>query len=1191
MDSHDPIAVVGMAGLFPGSVSLELFWQNIINGIDVSGEVCPERWNVDPDLMISADPRPDKAYSRRCCPITDFEFDASGIELDPELAVRLDPLYHFVLHVGREALSGLPEASINRERTGVILAAIALPTDSTSAVTRDVIGAALEEKLFGVGAPDRKDTGLKPLSRSQYLASRVTSLPAAILAKAFGLGGGTYTLDAACASSLYSVKLACDELHSHRADVMLAGGVSRPNSLFTQVGFSQLRALSPSGRCAPFDQDADGLVVGEGAGMVVLKRWADAVHDQDPICGLIHGVGLSNDMRGNLLAPDSEGQLRAMRKVYQSSGWSPRDIDLIECHGAGTPLGDQTELNSLKQLWGDSGWSRAQCAIGSVKSMIGHLLTAAGAAGMIKTLLALKHKTLPPSLNFKKAPQNSPLNDGPFRVLTRSESWPAPIPDRPRRAAVSAFGFGGINAHMLLEEFDGNSDCGLRIADCEKTTIEIQSSDSTASDLAEGQDESSAKTAGKKPESEIAIVGMEASFGSATSLRKFQELIFNGRSNISDRPRHRWKGCDPLAERHLKTQSLPGGFVDELSITAGEFQIPPKEIPDILPQQLLMLKVAAGAVMDAGLPLRQDRPDMGTIIGIDFDIEAANYHLRWHLSGAIDQGIETPGWRPEHPEKNKWLMSMMDSCSRPLTASRTLGALGGIVASRVAREFRLGGPSFVVSCEDAGGIKALEIGVRALQQDEAEAFLIGAVDLGGDVRNLILADGVRSFSRSRRVRPFDNAADGTLPGEGAAALIIKRLDRALADGDRIYSVIKGIGGASGGRIDTDFPDRETYLRSLEKSCREARIPPAAISLVESHGSGNPVEDDLESEALNNFFGRRRVPCAVSSTKPAIGHTGAASALASLVKASLCLYQEILPPLTGFTAPKNPLWLEDRFHFPIHPQYWLRDRCDGPRTAVIGSMTPDGNCAHVVVQGYEYRRLHGGQAEVLEKVKRERQRPLGLQNFALFAVDGPDREAVLAGLNALQQHIDRNLTASVDGRESAPAANIEEIARTWYLANGADHAHKCAVAIAAADAADLINWISEARQAIRSNKALRIGKTGGVHYAPHPMGHTGELAFVFPGSGNHYLGMGRDIGIQWPRILREMDARTSRLKTQLIPECYVPWRASWEAGWQSHAYQNIVSESHHMIFGQVVHGGGNGRPDTSFRSSSVSGNRL
>jgi acyl transferase domain-containing protein len=235
---------------------------------------------------------------------------------------------------------------------------------------------------------------------------------------------------------------------------MLAGGVSRPDCLFTQVGFSQLRALSPSGRCAPFDQTADGLVVGEGAGILVLKRLADALRDGDAIRGVIRGIGLSNDLRGNLLAPDSEGQLRAMRAAYTAAGWSPPDVDLIECHGAGTPVGDATELASLHTLWGETGWSRRQCALGSIKSMIGHLLTAAGAAGVIKTLLAFQHAQLPPTIHFQQAASGSVLNDGPFRVQTEVEPWERRAPGVPRRAAVSAFGFGGINAHLLLEEWN-----------------------------------------------------------------------------------------------------------------------------------------------------------------------------------------------------------------------------------------------------------------------------------------------------------------------------------------------------------------------------------------------------------------------------------------------------------------------------------------------------------------------------------------------------------------------------------------------------------------------------------------------------------------------------------------------------------------------------------------------------------------
>ncbi|MDA3832614.1 MAG: polyketide synthase, partial [Spirochaetales bacterium] len=342
----------------------------------------------------------------------------------------------------------------------------------SSAITREILGKSFEEKLFGYSSSSG-NKGNKTLTRNQCLAGKVTSLPAAILSEALGLGGGSFTLDAACASSIYAVKLACDELRSHRADAMVAGGVSRPESLYTQVGFSQLKALSPSGRCAPFDESADGLVVGEGVGILVLKRLDDALRDNDNVYGLIHGIGLSNDIRGNLLAPDSEGQLRAMRSAYEAAGWSPCDIDLIECHGAGTPVGDATEINSLCSLWNDYKYSSGQCSIGSVKSMVGHLLTGAGAAGMIKTLLALKHKILPPSLNFTKPPKGSPIDNSPFRVQTKAEEWTRKTPDTPLRAAVSAFGFGGINAHLLLEEWNPSSDSKFNI---QNSTFKISNS-------------------------------------------------------------------------------------------------------------------------------------------------------------------------------------------------------------------------------------------------------------------------------------------------------------------------------------------------------------------------------------------------------------------------------------------------------------------------------------------------------------------------------------------------------------------------------------------------------------------------------------------------------------------------------------------------------------------------------------------
>ncbi len=1148
MNAEFSIAVVSMAGLFPGAADLQSYWQNILNGVDAIADVPSGRWAVNPEGIYDPDGAPDKVISRRAGLVAAFNFDPAGFEVPADLLRGLDPLYHMVLHVGRQAIAPFEGQAFNRRRTGVILAAIALPTDTASRITAGVLGPVVEQTLFADGRHPASLPPFEAFDRRQYFAGQVTGLPAGLLARALGLGGSSFTLDAACASSLFAVKLACDELAAHRADAMLAGGVSRPDCLFTQVGFSQLKALSPSGRCAPFDHRADGLVVGEGAGLVVLKRLEDALAHGDRVLAVIRAAGLSNDMRGNLLAPDSEGQLRAMRRAYASCQWSPADIDLIECHGAGTPVGDRTELRSLQQLWGPDGWAPEQCVIGSVKSMIGHLLTAAGAAGMIKTILALQHNILPPSLNFTRAPHDSPLPDSPFRVASRAEEWPSPPGVRPRRAAVSAFGFGGINAHILLEQW--NSQSAKRIAHSG-----LQQSISSCSPP---------PTSGfRLPTSDIAIVGMDAAFGGLAGLQDFQHLVFGGRSAIKKRPAQRWKGCEPLAGRYLQPESVQGAFLDAVAVTAGEFHIPPSEIPDILPQHLLMLKIAAAAMDNAGLDRRQERPQMGAVIAIDFDHEAANFHLRWQVQEMLPRWLQRLGLDPRDEQTASLVRSVLDACSPPLTATRTLGALGGIVASRVAREFCFGAASFVVSCEAAAGLKALEIGVRALQQKEAEAYLIGAVDLCGDVRQALLSNGLRPFSNNGKIAPFDRQGDGFLPGEGAAALVIKPLEKAVADGNRIYAVIKGIGAAGGGDIHAGAPSTTAYLESLQHCCREAGMAPENISFVEAHGSGHPSEDLLEAEALNAFFKDRRRPCAIGSAKPAIGHTGAASSLASVVKTALCLYHEILPPLTGFSIPASALWQSERFHFPRWPQYWTRNRQDGPRRALVASMTPDGNCMHAALQGYDYPGQQENSPQLSAAVEQERKRPLGFYPGALFVVEADSTAQLDSGLDTLARF-------AATGRP-ADSAHIEAVARDWFRQNGIDPGKARAVAIVAQDKDDLLNRIRQARTAAAANTPRMLPESGAVHFAPRPLGPGGRLAFVFPGSGNHYLGMGRQLATCWPEILRRMDAETRQLETQLLPDCYVPRRLSWEPGWQKAAYEKIVSNPLHMIFGQVVHG--------------------
>jgi PfaB family protein len=1152
-----PIAVVGMAGLFPGAPDLDTFWQNIVNKKDTVIEVPLGRWIAGLDDMVHPDPMPDKAFSKRACLIQDFTFDPQGLDLDENLLTALDPLHQMALHTGRNALSGCNMSSVDKNNIGIVLAAIALPTDASSSITRKILGTSFEEKLFGQSSREKHPS----LSTAECLAARVTSLPAALLAQALGLGGGTMTLDAACASSLYAVKLACDELSSFRADAMLAGGISRPECLYTQVGFSQLRALSPSGRCAPFDETADGLVVGEGAGILVLKRLDDALRDQDTILAVIKGIGLSNDMRGNLLAPDSEGQVRAMKNAYASAGWSPEDVDLIECHGAGTPVGDLVELQSLKNLWGESGWSTGQCPIGSIKSMIGHLLTGAGAAGMIKTLLALKHQTLPPSLNFSRAPDKSPLHDSPFKVQTEPEPWKKRNENTPRRAAVSAFGFGGINSHLLFEEYN---------PEIENSHIEINHLQSIISHQ---------QSTIQSPS--IAIVGMAAAFGPLTSLRAFQEVVLNGASILSKRPQGRWNGCDAVADRHLDKAASWGGFMEKLSIDLEAFRIPPNEIPDILIQHLLMLKVSMDAMKDAGLPLRYERPRMGAVIGMEFDFEATDFHLRWNLynqvrewkkQGRLDNNLF------DKKEIGPWQKSLQDASGPPLTNTRTLGALGGIIASRIAREFRLGGPSFVVSSDAASGLRALEIGVRSLQQHETDMVLAGAVDLCGDVRSVMVSNQIRPLTKHHGIRPFDASADGTLPGEGAAAVVLKRLDQAIKDNDRIYSVIKGLGKAGGNKDHT--PSKAAIVLSLNRALEDAGISPSAMSFIETHGSGSPIEDRIETEALVQVFNGKKPACAIGSVKPNIGHTGAAAGLASLVKTSLCLFQEIIPPLSNFSSPASSLWQNSHFYLPAFSQYWARDRADGPRRACVGAMTLDGNCMHAILEGVEHSALDcsSGQnaGRIVEKADLERKRPLGFAAPGLFVVEGNTENELLEGLSSLSLHIQSSLdrsrpSAPVEKNDSMGSKKAESLAVSWYQKKRSNPDNKYAVSIVAGNLAQLKTFIDDAKKAVSTQTPRYLNGPDGVSYSLSPLGPRAETAFVFPGSGNHYVGMGRGIGVLWPEILRKMDAETSRLKTQLIPDCYVPWRTSWETGWENESLKEIVSDPLNMIFGQVVHG--------------------
>ncbi len=464
-----PVAVVGMAVLLPGAPDLDAYWRNLVAGTDCITDVPAHRW--DPEFHDpAADPsRPDRVYCRRGGFVDGLtEFDPLAYGIMPDSVAGAEPDQLLALRVAADAIAdaGGRDRLPAGDRVGVILGRGGYLTPGLVRLDQRVRTAnqlvrTLRELIPGL-AEERLDTiqaafteALGP-NRPEAAIGLVPNLAASRIANRLDLRGPAYTVDAACASSLVAVDQAVRELLSGRCDVMLAGGVHHCHDITFWSVFSQLGALSRSGRIRPFHRGADGILIGEGTGVVVLKRLADAVAAGDRVYAVIRGTGVASDGRSaSLLNPEPAGQMRAVRAAWAAAGLDPLAADaigLLEAHGTATPAGDRAELLTIAEVFGpprtDDEAAGGPPALGSVKSMIGHTMPAAGIASLVKAALAVHHGVLPPTLHCEDP--HPDLKGTRFRTLADAEDWPQTR--TPRRAGVNAFGFGGINAHVVLEQ-------------------------------------------------------------------------------------------------------------------------------------------------------------------------------------------------------------------------------------------------------------------------------------------------------------------------------------------------------------------------------------------------------------------------------------------------------------------------------------------------------------------------------------------------------------------------------------------------------------------------------------------------------------------------------------------------------------------------------------------------------------------
>ncbi len=463
-DADRAIAIVGVGAMLPDAPSAPAFWNNIVSKRYSISEVPPERWNIadyyDPDPSV-----PYKSYSKIGGWVRDFEFDWKRFRIPPKVAAAMDEGQQWAVTIAAEALAdfGYPDRPINTDRTGVILGT-AMGGErhyiTAMAVNHPEFMHLLEETPeFQAMPAARREAMLAqwkegihkhfPDVTEDTMPGELPNIVSGRVANVLNLRGPNFITDAACASSFAAINAAFEMLTEHHVDAVIAGGVDRNMGAAIFVKFCKIGALSATGS-RPFGEGADGFVMGEGSGAFLLKRLADAERDGDKIYAVIRGVGGSSDGKGKgITAPNPDGQVLAVYRAWENAGLDPATATMVEAHGTSTKVGDVVEAQTLASVF--KGAPNQSIALGSAKGNIGHLKAGAGAAGLLKTTMALYNKVLPPTLNAERPNPNFDFAHSPFYINTELREWEK-ANGTPRRAGVSAYGFGGTNFHLVLEE-------------------------------------------------------------------------------------------------------------------------------------------------------------------------------------------------------------------------------------------------------------------------------------------------------------------------------------------------------------------------------------------------------------------------------------------------------------------------------------------------------------------------------------------------------------------------------------------------------------------------------------------------------------------------------------------------------------------------------------------------------------------
>ena len=838
----EDIAIISIASLFPGAKTPDELWQKLLDAQDCRSEASPAQMGVDPKRYFGKKGDDDKYYCLNGGYISEFKFQPEGYSVDANYLAAMDDLHQWVLHTGREAIQQAGYWQHDAlARCGVIMGNLSFPTKSSNHLFMPLYHQALNDQMQAEVGPNFQLSHFTQPQSVHADNGLIAGYPVSLLAKACGLGASHFALDAACASSCYALKLACDYLNTGKADMMLAGAVSAADPMFVNMGFSIFQAYPGSNFSAPLDTRSEGLFAGEGAGLMLLKRHSDAVRDGDTIHAIIKGAALSNDGKGEfVLSPNTKGQVLVYERAYDDAEISPNEISYVECHATGTPKGDRVEMGSMETFFKRT---NSKPLIGSVKSNLGHLLTAAGMPGVTKAIYTLNKKQIPATINIEQ-PQSSTTGYFTGSDIPTSLT-PFPVKGNKANAAVSVFGFGGANAHLVLEE--------------------------PHSDIRKKQNHLNAK----EP---LAIIGMDAHFGEASDIVQVFAAIDKNQPVFTSMPAKRAKGMEKntaIAQSLGLTANTKAAFIDDFEIDFLRYKIPPNEKDCLIPQQLLMMQTADHAARDANLT---EGANVAVLVAMGVELELHQYRGRVNLSTQVEDTLLAQGIQLSESEKDALTAIAKDSVASAAQLNQYTSFIGNIMASRISALWDFSGPAFTLSAEENSVNRAVELADTLFQTSDVEAVIIAAVDLGGSIENISLRQNTAPNLTPLADRASENvlAQHGFIPADMAGSFVIKPQSK-VADVNDIYATIDSL------NFSADYT-AQGLQSAANSSVVEAGLQISDIDAVEAHASGFEKEMQIEVQGLQVFS----QSADVDSVKRLFGHGFAASGMAAIIHSALKL---------------------------------------------------------------------------------------------------------------------------------------------------------------------------------------------------------------------------------------------------------------------------------------------------------------